>query len=41
MMIYLRRRIKKKTTDPLAQLIEHQTALREVAGSNRTNTQGP
>ena len=31
-----------KTADRLAQLVEHRTALREVAGSNlgRTNTQG-
>jgi len=30
------------TADRLAQLVEHQTAVREVAGSNigRTNTQG-
>ena len=31
-----------RTADRLAQLVEHQTAVREVAGSNldRTNTQG-
>ena len=30
------------TADRLAQLVEHRTAVREVAGSNlgRTNTQG-
>ena len=26
--------------DRLAQLVEHQTAVREVAGSKKTNTQG-
>ena len=32
----------KYTADRLAQLVEHQTAVREVAGSNlgRANTQG-
>ena len=33
---------KHNTADRLAQLVEHQTTVREVAGSNlgRTNTQG-
>ena len=33
---------KCQTADRLAQLVEHRTAVREVAGSNlgRTNTQG-
>ena len=37
-----RGRVLELTADRLAQLVEHRTAVREVAGSNlgRTNTQG-
>ena len=38
----LARKLVGLSADRLAQLVEHQTAVREVAGSNlgRTNTQG-
>ena len=39
---WIHRNLNDLTADRLAQLVEHRTAVREVAGSNldRTNTQG-